>query len=173
MKYPLIAPALVACALVGGAALAEGVTLSVSSPVFSNGSAIPAKYTCDGDGKSPPLAWSNLPTGTQSLAVVVDDPDAPHGTFVHWVVFDVPPGTTALPEGALPAGAEQGKNGKGKLGWTPPCPPSGTHHYRFMVFALQSPLTLSQPTEEDLIRAMSGHILAQGEIVGTYQRGRK
>lgn len=172
MKRQLIALAVAACAAIGGAALAQGA-VSVSSPVFSNGSAIPAKYTCDGDGKSPPLSWSNLPAGTRSVAVVVDDPDAPHGKFAHWVVYDVPPGTTAIGEGALPAGAEQGKNGKGQPGWTPPCPPSGTHHYHFEVFALGSPLTLSQPTEDDLFRAMRGHVLAQGEIVGTYQRGQK
>jgi Raf kinase inhibitor-like YbhB/YbcL family protein len=173
MKRQLIAPALVACALAGGAALAQGSPLSVSSSGFTNGSAIPAKYTCDGEGKSPPLSWSNLPAGTRSVAVVVDDPDAPRGKFVHWILFDVPPATTAITEGTLPAGAEQGKNGKGQTGWTPPCPPSGMHHYHFRVFALDSPLTLGKPAEDDLLRAMRDHVLAHGEIVGTYQRGNK
>jgi Raf kinase inhibitor-like YbhB/YbcL family protein len=163
-----------ALALLMGAAASAQSNLTVTSLVFQNGGPIPSKYTCDGDEKSPPpLAWSNLPAGARSVAVVVDDPDAPHGTFVHWVVFDLPAGTTSLDAATLPAGAEQGKNGKGQLGWTPPCPPSGVHHYRFRVYALGNTLTLSQPTEQDLVRAMRGNVIAQGELVGTYQRSKK
>jgi Raf kinase inhibitor-like YbhB/YbcL family protein len=166
----LILPALAAALLVSGAAQAQAIT--VSSPAFTNGGAIPSKYTCDGEGASPPIAWTGLPVGTKTVAVLVDDPDAPHGTFVHWIVFDVPATTTTLAEGAT-AGNEQGRNTKGQMGWTPPCPPTGMHHYHFRVFALDAPLTLSQPTETDLARAMRGHLLAHGELVGTYQRGKK
>jgi Raf kinase inhibitor-like YbhB/YbcL family protein len=161
-----------AVAVAGGDAHAQG-PLTVSSPAFMNGGAIPPKYTCDGEGTSPPLAWSNLPPATRTVAILVDDPDAPRGTFVHWVVVGVPSGTTAIGEGAVPAGAEQGKNGSGQRGWAPPCPPSGTHRYQFKVFALDGPLTLAQPTETDLVRAMRGHVLAQGVLVGTYQRVRR
>ncbi len=150
--------------------------LTVSSAAFVNGGSIPPRYSCDADGKSPPLQWSALPAGTRSVAVVVDDPDAPHGTFVHWVLFDLPPSTTNLSDGAAsspPTGAAQGKNGSGKTGWSPPCPPSGVHHYHFKVFALNQPITLAEPSEADLFRAMNGHVVAQGEVVGTYQRVKK
>jgi Raf kinase inhibitor-like YbhB/YbcL family protein len=163
--------AIAATALASGAAGAQSVAkLTVSSPAFTDRSAIPAKYTCDGEGKSPPLAWSRLPLGTQSVAVVVDDPDAPHGTFVHWILFDVPSNTNALGEGSVPPVAMQGRNGTGQVGWTPPCPPNGTHHYHFKVYALSSPLTLSQPTADELVRAARGRVIAQGELVGTYAR---
>jgi Raf kinase inhibitor-like YbhB/YbcL family protein len=153
---------------VSATALAEQ-PLNVSSGAFENGK-IPAKYTCDGAGKSPPLTWSNLPAGTKSVAIVVDDPDAPNGTFVHWLVFDLPAGTTSIAEGALPAGAGQGKNSKGQTSWTPPCPPNGTHHYHFKVYALDRSLSLSEPTETDVDRAIKGHVLAKGELVATYSR---
>ncbi len=172
----IVLPALAVSALAGAYALAQGQAINVSSPAFTNGGAIPPKYTCDGEGKSPPLSWSNLPAGTRSVAVVVDDPDAPGHTFVHWVLFDVAPTTSSLGEGAsglLPAGTEQGRNGKGQAGWTPPCPPSGTHHYHFKVYALDGTLSLSQPTEDDLANAMRGHVVGRGELVGTYQRGKK
>jgi Raf kinase inhibitor-like YbhB/YbcL family protein len=150
-------------------------SLTVTSPAFRNGGAIPVDFSCDGRGSSPPLHWSGLPPDTKSVAVVVDDPDAPRGSFTHWVVYDISPGTTDLPTGAaaqraLPEGAMQGKNGKGEGGWAPVCPPSGMHHYHFKVFALRDRLTLSQPSEDDLMRAMRGHVLAQGEMVGTFER---
>jgi Raf kinase inhibitor-like YbhB/YbcL family protein len=146
-------------------------TIGVSSPDFTNGGAIPKKNTCDGRGASPQIEWTGLPAGTKSVAVVVDDPDAPRGTYVHWLVYDVSPGTTTIGEGGgAPKGAMQGKNGKGKLGWTPPCPPSGTHNYRFKVYALNDTLQLNKPTEDELNRAMNGKIIGQGEIVGTYER---
>jgi Raf kinase inhibitor-like YbhB/YbcL family protein len=151
--------------------------IAVVSSAFADGGSMPARYTCDGDGESPPLSWSNVPATAQSIAVVVDDPDAPRGTFVHWVVYNIPATNTALPDGAarglLPAGAEEGKNGKGESGWTPLCPPWGRHHYHFEVYALRGSLVLSQPSRADLTRAMRGQILARGEIVGTYQRGAK
>jgi Raf kinase inhibitor-like YbhB/YbcL family protein len=150
--------------------------LSVSSPAFAGGSPIPMAYTCDAEGKSPPLEWSNLPPATRAVAIVVDDPDAPHGPFVHWILFDVSPGATKLAEGATkapPLGAAQGKNSKDQTGWTPPCPPSGVHHYHFKVYALGKAIPLSQPTIEDLKRAMAGQVLAEGETIGTYERVKK
>jgi Raf kinase inhibitor-like YbhB/YbcL family protein len=154
-------------------ASATGAPLAVSSPAFTNGGAIPQKYTCDGDGTTPPITWSALPAGTRSVAVLVDDPDAPHGTFVHWVLFNVPNNTTGVGGGSIPAGSAQGKNGKGDVGWTPPCPPSGTHHYHFKVYALDTALPAGVSKEDDVSRAMRGHVLASSEIVGTYERAKK
>jgi Raf kinase inhibitor-like YbhB/YbcL family protein len=148
----------------------------MGSPAFGMGGPIPAKYTCDGEGKSPPLAWANLPQGTQSVALLVDDPDAPHGTFTHWVYFNIPTATSVLAEDAatnIPVLGVQGKNSKGEKGWAPPCPPSGTHHYHFKVYALRSVLTLAEPTEGDVMQAMRGRILGQGELIGTYARPTK
>jgi Raf kinase inhibitor-like YbhB/YbcL family protein len=154
-------------------AAAQG-NLTVTSPAFRNGGAIPVEFSCSGRGSSPPLHWSGLPVDTKSVAVVVDDPDAPKGPFVHWIVYDIPPGNTELSPGAsaqkaLPEGSAQGRNGKGELGWAPVCPPGGMHHYHFKVFALRDRLALSQPSEDDLMRAMHGRVLAQGEIVGTFE----
>jgi Raf kinase inhibitor-like YbhB/YbcL family protein len=158
--------------LAGNARSQNAMTsIAVTSPEFANGGAIPSKYTCDGAGKSPPLEWSGVPGGTKSLALVVDDPDAPRGTYVHWLAFDIPPATMILAEGAsVPSGAREGKNGKGGTGWTPPCPPSGVHHYRFKVYALADTMKLDKPSADDLTRAMKGKVLGQGELTGTYAR---
>lgn len=137
---------------------------------------IPSKYTCDGQNISPPLAWTSVPGRTKSFALIVDDPDAPMGTFVHWVMYDIPATERKLGEDVpraetLPAGSRQGMNGMRKIGYTGPCPPSGTHRYYFKVYALDKKLDL-QPgaTKQQLLAAMNGHILAQGQIMGRYKR---
>lgn len=162
MRLSALALAAVAGSPLPLSASGEGA-LRVTSPAFANGGAIPAEYTCDGRGASPPLHWTGAPPDTKSFAVVVDDPDAPHGTFVHWVAFDVPAATTDLPTGASAHGTR----------WKPVCPPKGggVHHYHFKVLALRDPtLALDQPTEDDLTKAVRGHVLATGELVGTYER---
>jgi Raf kinase inhibitor-like YbhB/YbcL family protein len=173
----LVGAAALGASLYAGEAYAEELRpiIGVSSPDFTNGGAIPKKNTCDGRGASPQIDWSSLPAGTKSVAIVVDDPDAPRGTFVNWIVYDVAPDTTTIGEGSgTPKGAKPGKNGNGKLGWTAPCPPSGaqTHNYRFKVYALNDTLRLDKPSEDDLDRAMTGKIIGQGEIVGTYERAK-
>ncbi len=152
------------------------MTLSVSSSAFAAGQSIPAKYSCKGQNISPALAWTNAPAGTKSFALIMDDPDAPMGTWVHWVVFNIPATTSNLPE-AVMAGAQladgslQGKNSSGKQGYDGPCPPSGTHRYFFKLYALDTSLNLSSDSgKEQLLKAMQGHILAQGELMGTFSK---
>jgi Raf kinase inhibitor-like YbhB/YbcL family protein len=150
--------------------------LDVTSSAFEEGGAIPARYTCDGLDVSPPLSWGSVPDGTRSLALIADDPDAPGRTFVHWVIYNLPPDTQRLPEDVpnrqtLPGGAAQGVNGVGGAGYTGPCPPSGTHRYFFKLYALDTELDLGGgATKEDLVGAMEGHILAEGRLMGTYRR---
>ena len=154
-------------------------TLTVTSPAFTEGSSIPAEYTCEGDDVSPPLAWSGAPPGTQSIAIIVDDPDAPDPAkpkrvWVHWVVYDLPPELGALARdaaAALPAGARHGNNDWSKPTWGGPCPPIGRHRYFHKVYALDRKLgDLVAPTKAALEDAMKGHILAQGQLVGTYAK---
>lgn len=152
--------------------------LKLESSAFAEGESIPTKYTCEGDDLSPPLRWSNLPTGTQSLALIVDDPDAPDPkapkrTWVHWVLYEIPPDATTLPEGAnpLPTGTREGVNDWGRTGYGGPCPPIGTHRYFFKLYALDTSLgDLAAPTKAELEQAMLGHILAQTELIGTYEK---
>ena len=152
--------------------------LSLTSPAFSHGGAIPERYTCDGSDVSPPLAWSGVPEGTKSLALVVDDPDAPNPkapklTWVHWVLYNLPPTASALPEGveALPAGAGQGLNDWKRPGYGGPCPPIGRHRYFHKLYALDTVFTgLGIPTKSKLLDAMEGHVLAQAELVATYEK---
>jgi Raf kinase inhibitor-like YbhB/YbcL family protein len=152
------------------------MSIDFVSPAFEEGGAIPARYTCDGLDVSPPLSWGSVPDGTRSLALIADDPDAPSGTFVHWVLYNLPPDTRRLPEDVpnretLPGGAAQGVNGAGGVGYMGPCPPSGTHRYFFKVYALDTRSNLGAgATKEDLVGAMEGHILAEGRLVGTYRR---
>ena len=152
-------------------------TMTMTSSAFAAGASIPAKYTCDGEGVSPPLQWDAPPSGAQSLALIVDDPDAPSGTFVHWVIYGLPPSQRSLPEGVSaderPAtGGLNGQNGAGKAGYTPPCPPSGTHRYFFRLYALNVNLAATPGwTKDQLLQAMSGHALGQAELIGTYSRG--
>ena len=153
------------------------MTLSISSPAFQDGERIPAKYTCQGQDISPPLKWSQVPNETQSLALIVDDPDAPSGVFTHWVIFNLPPDSRELPEAVpaasqLPSSALQGKNDFGKIGYGGPCPPPGyPHRYRFTLYALDRQLDLKAgSSKKQVLNAMEGHILAQGQLTGTYQR---
>jgi len=158
-------------------ALAEGKevprmeTLTISSPDFSQGGAIPARHTCDGNDTSPVLIIAKVPPSAQSLALIMDDPDAPMGDWVHWVVWNIPARTREIPENSLPPQAVQGKNDWHRNSYGGPCPPSGTHRYFFRVYALDTTLHLGNSTTKgDLERAMQGHILAKGELMGTYKR---
>ncbi|HEY81752.1 MAG TPA: YbhB/YbcL family Raf kinase inhibitor-like protein [Dehalococcoidia bacterium] len=151
--------------------------LSISSSAFEEGGKIPAKHTCEGQDISPALAWGEPPAGTQSFALIMDDPDAPGGVFTHWVLFNLPPISRNLPEGVpaqaqLPDGSFQGKNDFGKIGYGGPCPPPGRpHRYQFTLYALDQPLNLpAGASKKQVIQAMQGHILAQGRLTGTYQR---
>lgn len=151
--------------------------LSLSSSAFSDGWKIPVKYTCAGQDISPPLVWSKSPAGTQSLALIVDDPDAPGGVFTHWVLFNLPADTSELSE-AIPTakeldnGGRQGKNDFGRIGYGGPCPPPGRpHHYRFTLYALDKLLDLpAGVSKKQVVNTMAGHILAQVQLTGTYQR---
>lgn len=147
------------------------MSLSVTSAAFNEGGSIPRKFTCDDKNMSPALAWSGVPEGTQSLALIADDPDAPAGTWVHWVLYDLPAGTLSLPEGVMGLGTE-GVNGFGKTGYGGPCPPRGTtHRYFFRVYALNANLGLKPgATKAELENAMQGHVLAQGQLMGKYGR---
>ena len=156
------------------------MALSIRSTAFEPNGPIPTRHTCEGEDISPPLEWSGAPEGTQSLVLVVDDPDAPDPaapkmTYVHWVLYDLPPTTSGLPEGvaadALPAGAREGQNDWKRRGWGGPCPPVGRHRYFFRLFALDAMLgDLGRPTREALERAIDGHVLASAELMGTYAR---
>lgn len=149
----------------------DNPTIIVTSDAFAEGQAIPRRFTCDGAGDVPSLAWHGGPSDAKAQAVVVDDPDAPRGTFTHWVVLDLPPNTTSLTGGALPSGATQATNSGGRAGWYPPCPPNGTHHYRFTVYALRQPTGLGDGAPLDkALRAVETEALAWGRLVGTYSR---
>jgi Raf kinase inhibitor-like YbhB/YbcL family protein len=150
--------------------------MEVTSPAFKEGGMIPAKYTADGANISPPLELHGVPGGAKSIALIADDPDAPHGTWVHWVLFDWPVDEPKLPEhmpkdAALKNGAKQGTTSFGSTGYGGPAPPSGTHRYFFKVYALDKILDLDSGAKKaDLERAMAGHILAQGQLMGKYSR---
>ncbi|MBW2436199.1 MAG: YbhB/YbcL family Raf kinase inhibitor-like protein [Deltaproteobacteria bacterium] len=152
------------------------MALVITSSAFSEGQAIPSLYTCDGPDVSPDLAWSGVPETAASLALICDDPDAPMGTWVHWVLFNIPADTDRLPaeipsDGILENSACHGKNDFGKLGYGGPCPPGGTHRYFFKLYALDTQLELdSGSTKAQLLEAMQGHILAEGQLMGTYSR---
>jgi len=147
--------------------------LQVSSPAFAAGAAIPAEYTCEGADRSPPLAWSGAPAATQSYALVVDDRDAAtKQTWVHWVVTGIPATVTGAGAGTPPAGGAIGKNDFGTTAWGGPCPPIGRHRYVFHVYALATRIATAGITKRELVAAMQGHVLAEGELVGTYQKQR-
>ncbi len=153
--------------------------MQITSAAFSEGGNIPKKYTCDGENISPPLAWSAVPAGTQAMALILDDPDAPAGTWVHWVVMNLPPSATGLPEGVptsqgtLQNGAVQATTSFRKTGYGGPCPPSGTHRYYFKLYALDNKLGLAgNASAKDVQGAMQGHVLAQAELMGRYQRSK-
>jgi len=153
------------------------MSIQLTSTAFAEGKPIPSKYTCDGADVSPPLKWSNVPEGTKSIALVSDDPDAPVGTWVHWVIYNIPPDVTELAEGVpksevLTNGAKQGMTDFKRIGYGGPCPrPGGPHRYFFKLYALDAELDLKPgATKQQLLRAMEGHILAEGQLMGTYQR---
>jgi Raf kinase inhibitor-like YbhB/YbcL family protein len=151
------------------------MALTLSSPAFTAGGSIPEKYTCDGANVSPPLSWSGLPPGTKSLALIVDDPDAPdpaapRQTWVHWVVYDIPPEVAGLPEGGG-AGARTGTNDWKEARYGGACPPVGRHRYFHKLYALDVVLPdLGHPSKAQLEQAMQNHVIDQAELVGTYQR---
>jgi Raf kinase inhibitor-like YbhB/YbcL family protein len=172
--------AVLAAAGVAGAQEVKTMNMTLSSSAFSDNGEIPDAYTCAGSDRSPPLTWSGIPPGTRSLALIVDDPDAPdpkapQRTWVHWVLYDIPPAATGLPEAVapadLPAGTRQGLNDWQRTGYGGPCPPIGRHRYFHKLYALDTVLPdLGQPTKAALEQAMQGHILGQAQLVGTYQR---
>jgi hypothetical protein len=155
-------------------------SMSVRSAAFEEGAEIPIRYTCEGADVSPPLEWTGVPAGAQSLALIVDDPDAPDPkapkmTWVHWLLYDLPPGTARLAEAirrdALPVGTHHGVNDWKRTGYGGPCPPIGRHRYFFKLYALDAVLgDLGNPTKEKLEAAMKGHVLAQGTVMGTYEK---
>lgn len=150
--------------------------LTIASPAFSENGMIPRRYGCDGSDRSPALSWEGVPEGTRSLALICDDPDAPAGTWVHWVLFNIPPGEKGLPpdigpQATLSNGAVQGINDFGRLGYGGPCPPRGTHRYYFKLYALDTILSLDAgATKAQIEAAMKGHILAQAQLMGKYRR---
>ena len=156
------------------------MTLTLRSDAFDDGGAIPARYTCSGQDISPPLRWSGVPANARSLVLIVDDPDAPDPkapkmTWVHWLVYNIPPQTTAFGADAatagLPAGAHQGRNDWGRSGYGGPCPPIGRHRYFHKLYALDTELDgLNTPTKSKLEAAMQGHIIAQATLVGTFEK---
>lgn len=153
------------------------MTIQLISPAFAEGQPIPARFTCDGQDISPPLKWSGLPEGARALALIADDPDALAGTWVHWVLYNLPATVSELPEGLTAAerlsnGALQGRNDFRRLGYGGPCPPRGRpHRYFFKLYALDAELGLGPgASKPDVVRTMQGHLLAEGQLVGTYQR---
>ena len=161
------------------AAVAVTSAFQLSSPAFKSGDAIPAKYTCDGLNISPPLQWEDVPQNTQSIAIVVDDPDAPSGLWTHWILYNLAPSMRSLQERVskdfkLPDGSMQAENDYGKPGYGGPCPPSGTHHYIFHAYALDKKLTLPEAAKRKAFdRAIEGHVLAKSELTAAYKRQEK
>lgn len=152
------------------------MSIPLTSTAFEEGGMIPKKYTCDGKDISPPLTWGTVPEGAKSLALIADDPDAPRGTWVHWVMYNIPPSLQGLPE-AVPAektladGARQGTNDFRKIGYGGPCPPGGTHRYFFKLYALDQEMAVDPGmTKDQLLKAMQGHILAEAQLMGNYKR---
>ena len=147
--------------------------MKITSTALTEGGAIPRKYTCDGPNLNPPLAIEGAPAQAKSLALIVDDPDAPRGTWNHWLVWNIDPKTTELKENSVPPGAVQGTTDFGSAKYGGPCPPSGTHRYFFRVYAVDTTLNLTARAKRaDLDKALAGHVLAEGTLMGKYARGR-
>lgn len=150
--------------------------IKITSTAFEEGGMIPRKYTCQGEDISPPLSWDSVPDGTKSIALISDDPDAPVGTWVHWVLYNLPADTRELsenipPQETLPNGAKHGMTDFGRIGYGGPCPPSGTHRYYFTIYALDIKIDLDAgATKKQLLKAMEGHILAHGQLMGRYKK---
>jgi Raf kinase inhibitor-like YbhB/YbcL family protein len=146
-------------------------TLRITSPAFGHNELIPVRFTCDAEDINPPLMIENVPSGTKSFALIMDDPDAPRGTWVHWVVWNIAPDTRTIPESSVPAGARQGINDFRRHAYGGPCPPSGTHRYFFKLYALDTVLNLNEAAAKAQLEiAMTGHVLNQAELVGLYKR---
>jgi Raf kinase inhibitor-like YbhB/YbcL family protein len=154
--------------------LDSGKTIRVTSTVFQEGGAIPKEYTCDGANVSPPLRWEGVPEKARTLVLIADDPDAPAKTWVHWVVFNLPAAMRELPENVAAQGnivGAQGTNDFRKAGYGGPCPPNGTHRYFFKLYALDTELALDfKATKDQVLKAMEGHIIAEGQLMGQYSR---
>jgi Raf kinase inhibitor-like YbhB/YbcL family protein len=154
----------------GTTTTADRAGFTLTSSAFADGQPIPTEFTCDGENVSPPLAWKGAPTHTAQFALIVDDPDAPSGDFVHWVMWQFGPGDGSVERGRLPGDAVEGKNGGGGTGYTGPCPPSGVHHYRFQLFALSNaPHARAGATAQQLREAIADITIAQVTLTGTYQ----
>lgn len=146
-------------------------SMKLTSTSFANEEKIPVEFTCDGKKVSPPLLISGIPNGTKSLAIIVDDPDAPGGTFTHWVIWNIDPGTTQILSGQIPQKSQEGTNSAGRTGYTPPCPPSGSHRYFFTLYALDTTIGLDgKAKKDDLVTAIAGHIIEQTNLIGSYGR---
>jgi hypothetical protein len=162
----------VACGRAGGIDAPDGATITVSSNAIADGDDIPAEFTCDGENVPPDLAWADVPPDTVEMAVIMDDPDAPGGTFTHWTVWGLEPDASSL-DGDLPAGAVEGTNDFGDAGYRGPCPPEGDdpHHYRFRVLALDSSLDLPEGAAlSELSAAIGDHVMGQGQLQAIYAR---
>src|SRR5437773_2141413 len=169
MQKAIIAGALVALAAIVSFA-AGGAKMKITSPAFQQGGNIPSKFSCDGGNTNPPLQLSDVPSEAKSLVLIVDDSDAPGGSFTHWAVWNISPETTAIAEGSTPKGV-QGTNDFGKSGYGAPCPPSGAHRYYFKIFALDRQLDLSSGARRgQLDAAMKGHVVGQAELMGKYSK---
>lgn len=147
----------------------EDSTITVSSTAFQDGQPIPRDYTCAGAGISAPLQWSGVPADADNLALVVSDPDAPRGTFLHWLVYGIAASDASVPAGTTPAGGSEGRNSGDRVGWYPPCPPSGTHRYVLTIYALDAPLTGT--SSQGLLDAIEQHTIASGSLMGTVTAG--
>jgi len=151
----------------------NNIAMKITSPAFTNNSNLPNKYTCDGQGINPPLIIAEVPANAQSLALISDDPDAPMGTYVHWLVWNIDPKTTKIKENSIPQGASLGKTSAGTTGYVAPCPPTGTHRYFFKLYALDIKLDLTPNAGKDnLEKAMQGHILDSAELISLYKRNK-
>lgn len=145
--------------------------LTLASPVFTQGEPIPSPYTCDGADVPPPLTWQDVPTDVGSYALIMDDPDAPRGTWIHWVLYNIPADAQELPDGEPSGTGVQGENSWGDLGYGGPCPPGDEHRYFFKLYALDTELDLEAGADKEaLLAAMEGHVLAQGQLMGVYER---
>jgi Raf kinase inhibitor-like YbhB/YbcL family protein len=148
----------------------NSVSMKITSTAFENNGKIPSKYTCDGVGINPPLAFSGIPQDARSLVLIMDDPDAPMGIFTHWVLFNIDPKTIAIGENSVPQSASLGKTSTGEEGYVSVCPPSGAHRYFFKLYALDTVLNLTNPDKAILEKEMLGHVLEKAELIGLYSR---
>ena len=149
----------------------QQTTMKIESPAFLDQQDIPSKYSCDGEGVNPPLAFKDIPVNAKTLALIIDDPDAPNGTWTHWTLWNIATTTSQILENSSPAEAVQGQTSSGQNDYGGPCPPSGTHHYFFKLYALDQKLTIpSYSTVDKLVEAMQGHIIQQAQLIGLYSK---